>query len=72
MMILKENVSDYYIIIRALMLWLFEQFPSYIRLNDIVKTHLSFNGIVRMLYTLNVCSVHARGEQMHMFNAKHF
>ncbi len=34
------------------MLWLFEQFPSYIRLNDIVKTHLSFNGIVRMLYTL--------------------
>ncbi len=34
------------------MLWLFEQFSSYIRLNDIVKTHLSFNGIVRMLYTL--------------------
>ncbi len=54
------------------MLWLLQQFPSYIRLNDIVKTHLSFNGIVRMLYTLNVCSVHARGEQMHMFNAKHF
>ncbi len=34
------------------MLWLFEQFSSYIRLNDIVKTHLSFNGIERMLYTL--------------------
>ncbi len=33
------------------MLWLLEQFPSYIRFNDIVKTHLSFNGIVRMLYT---------------------
>ncbi len=34
------------------MLWLFEQFSSNIRLNDIVKTHLSFNGIERMLYTL--------------------
>ncbi len=32
------------------MLWLFKQFPSYIiRFNDIVKTHLSFNGTVRML-----------------------
>ncbi len=41
------------------MLWLFEQFSSYIRLNDIVKTHLSFNGIARTLKKMifALCSI---------------